>query len=505
MARDTVFTNANVIALDEHGTISDTLTVRNGRVFSLHGDTAARGAEIIDCGGRTIIPGFIDTHIHLYAYAKRLSGNDLNSIDDQSIETINRYIARIAEKTAPGEWITIFGYDQYNIAEKRFLTRWDIDSASPSNPVRIYHRSGQGQLCNSRALELMGIDVEFEDLDGGLVDREVPSGEPTGMLYGMDDYISAFVPEESGSFMNTAAALMGQKLAEEGITCVHDATLRNDLKRISTFEKWSEQKLLPQKIYSVTGIESFIANRDNVSDMLRAHPDLYGIKLILNEIRGSMNISDEQLFEYFKLFQKKQVHGCVHCVDEAQLEAVLRAVEAAREACPNKVSHRIEHASLCDDEMIDKIAAMNMGVSTQPAFLYYSGERYLDTIDEEQLQRLYRFGSLNKAGVNVSFSSDAPISPASPMKGIYSAVTRKTMKGRTVLENEAVSVIDALKMYTINGAKNLGIDAQTGSLVPGKCADFIVLDKDPLSVDPEELKDIKVDMTYIDGELVWKR
>ena len=506
MTRDKVFKNANIITLEDEFPGADCMVVRDGTIISFNAAAASSNAEVIDCAGKTIVPGFVDTHIHLYAFSKRVLGHDLSTLEDHSIEKINGFIADIAAGKAPGEWITIFGYDPYNIAEKRLLTRWDIDASSPDNPVRMYHRSGQGQLCNSKALEMMGIDDETEDPDGGMIDREVPSGEPTGMLYGMDDYISLFVPEEGPGFMEKAAKAAGEQLAANGITCVHDATLRNDFCRVGTLEGWSERKLLPQRVVSAIGIRAFMQERESIEEQLAAHPCVRSVKLILNEIRGRMNISSEELAKDFTELSKAGVSGCIHCVDEEQQEASIEAIEAAEKACPfSNVQHRIEHASLCTDEMADRMAQHGIGVSSQPAFLYYSGERYLDTIDSERIKNLYRFGTFARKGITVAFSSDAPISPAIPLKGIYSAVTRKTLKGRIVCEEEAVSAEDALRMYTINGAKLLGLDDRLGSLSAGKQADFAVLDRDPLAVDPEEIKNIKVEMTVIGGEIIWKR
>ena len=505
MSRDKVYENANIVTLDDKVRKAGCLVVRDGRILSFDACDALPGAEVTDCGGRTMVPGFIDTHIHLYAFARRVAGYDLNTIEDQSIKTINEYIAGIAAGKAPGEWISIYGYDPYNIAEKRMLTRWDIDASSPDNPVRMYHRSGQGQLCNSKALEMMGIDDESEDPDGGLIEREVPSGEPTGMLFGMDEYISAFVPEEDPGFMEKAAKAAGERLAAQGVTCVHDATLRNDFKRVATLEGWAERKLLPQRLTAAIGIRAFMKERENISALLEEHPGVCSVKIILDEIRGRMNIGSEELENAFTELNKAGVAGCIHCVDEEQQEAAIEAAEAALKAVPgSRARHRIEHSSLCTDEMIGRMAKAGIGVSTQPGFLYYSGERYLDTIDAEMLKELYRFGSFAKKGLTVAFSSDAPISPAEPLKGMYSAVTRKTLKGRVVCASEAVSAEEALRMYTVNGAKLLGLDGEIGSLSVGKNADFAVLDRDPLAVDPEDIKNIGVVMTVIGGETVWR-
>lgn len=500
-----VFENANVITMDSTTPRSNGVVVESGRIVSLDPDSAPDCPNCIDCHGKTMIPGLVDTHIHLHAYAKKCVGNDLSQIDDLTIEKVRSYVSDLCSKASPGEWITIFGYDPYRIAGQEPLTRWDIDEVSRNNPVRMYHRSGQGQLCNSCALELMGISIESEDPDGGMIDRVIPSGEPSGMLYGMDKFISTFVPTDKKTKMHRAVARAGDMLARAGITCVHDATLRNSFERLETLEQWHERGALPQRLRCMIGIDEFVANRDSLARHSGEHGSFYGVKIILNEIRGKLNIDREQLRDYLIALEKASVPAMIHCVDEVQLEVTLDAIEAARSAFPGRnVPHRIEHASLCTDQMIERMAALGVHVSSQPGFLYYSGERYLDTIDEDGVRELYRFRSLEDAGVNVSFSSDAPISPAKPFRGIYSAVTRQSEKGRAVLAPEKLSIMDALRMHTINGARAMGMDDEIGSLSCGKRADMVLLSLDPLSCALSALKDIEVETTVIGGKTVWQ-
>lgn len=501
----TVFENADVITMDAAIPRAEGVVVESGRIVSLDPRSAPKGAKHIDCGGKTMIPGLVDTHIHLHAYAKKCRGNDLSLLEGLTIAKVCAYIAELCKEAGPGEWVTIFGYDPYRIAERRLLTRWDIDAASRDNPVRMYHRSGQGQLCNTRALEVMGINIESEDPDGGMIDREVPSGEPSGMLYGMDRFISSFVPSAEGRTMQDAAAEAGRRLAAAGVTCVHDATLRNTFSRLSTLESWHETGALPQRLRCMVGIEEFLSERDDLERHSREHGSFYGVKIVLDEIRGSLNIDAETLKGYLVELERASVPGMIHCVDEEQLEATVDAIGAARSACPGKrVPHRIEHASLCSDRAIERMGELGILVSSQPAFLYYSGDRYLDTVPEEDIPKLYRFKSLEDEGVNVSFSSDAPITPVRPFRGIYAAVTRHSEDGRVVVASEGLAVMDALEMYTRNAARAMGMGDEVGSLSRGKLADMVLLSADPLRCDAAELKDIEPEMTVIGGEAVWE-
>ncbi len=206
----------------------------------------------------------------------------------------------------------------------------------------------------------------------------------------------------------------------------------------------------------------------------------------------------------------------VHDVHEAGLQAVLHAIEGkAIEAACDAIEytlgrshrsdhrHRIEHCSVCPEPLARRIASLGIRVVTQPSFIYYNGERYLKTVPDVNLKHLYPIATLMKHGVKVSGSSDFPIVPPNPMMGIYAAVSRKAENGDVVLPEESISALEALRMYTDYAAEVSYEEMIKGSIMPGRLADLVVLSDDPTKLPPDEIKDIRVEMTILNGEIVW--
>jgi predicted amidohydrolase YtcJ len=167
--------------------------------------------------------------------------------------------------------------------------------------------------------------------------------------------------------------------------------------------------------------------------------------------------------------------------------------------------HRVEHCSVCTMELAERLASLKVAVVTQPAFIYYSGDRYLKTVPEEQLKHLYPLGTLINAGLKVAASSDCPVIPPNPIYGIYAAVSRRTETGQSLLPRECISTLEVLWMYTMGGAYVCFEEATKGSITPGKFADLVLLSGDPIETAPEDMKDLEIEMTIIDGEIVWRK
>jgi len=209
------------------------------------------------------------------------------------------------------------------------------------------------------------------------------------------------------------------------------------------------------------------------------------------------------------LVQKAHQAGfqlALHAVEENTVEAAITALECALCQVPKPDHrHRLEHCSVCPPHLAQRLKDMRAIVVTQPSFIYYSGERYLATVSLNDLDWLYAIGSLLASGVKVAASSDAPVVPSNPLVGIYAAVTRATETGQTLLPQEGISRLEALKMYTLEAAYASFEEGVKGCLTPGRLADLAVLSDDPTKVPPEEIKEIEVVMTIVDGKVVWQK
>jgi hypothetical protein len=221
-------------------------------------------------------------------------------------------------------------------------------------------------------------------------------------------------------------------------------------------------------------------------------------------VRGSLNPPQVELNRLAADINRRRLQAALHAVEESTIEASARALEHALKEVPlTGHRHRLEHCSVCTPVMARRLARIGAGVVSNPAFIYYSGERYLAEVPPHKLKHLYAVNTLLKAGVRVAAGSDAPVANPDPLKGIYAAVTRRAETGQAVTPGEAVSAFDALKLYTINAAYSCFREKQAGSIAKGKWADLIVLNGNPLQVSHQDLKNLKVEMTLMDGEVVY--
>ena len=229
-----------------------------------------------------------------------------------------------------------------------------------------------------------------------------------------------------------------------------------------------------------------------------------GVKILLDETTGRLHPPQAELDELVLRIHASGMQVAIHAIEEKAIESACFAIEKALKQIPRSDHrHRIEHCSLCPPPLAEHIARLGIRVVTQPAFIYYNGDRYLETVEYEQLRHLYPFGSLLRAGVRVAGSSDCPIAPLNPLIAIYAAMTRKSENGRKVMQNEGIRAIDALRMYTEYGAEITFTEGIKGSISPGKLADLVVLNDDPVRLPPDKVKDLKVEMTIINGKVVW--
>ena len=232
---------------------------------------------------------------------------------------------------------------------------------------------------------------------------------------------------------------------------------------------------------------------------------LGALKVVLTEARGSLYPEQGELEKEILLAHRAGYQVAIHAVEEGTIDAAARALEnALRQAPREDHRHRIEHCSVCPPPLLDRLRNVQAIVVTNPAFIYYSGERYLKTVPEEQQKWLYRIGSFLENGLVPAAGSDSPVVPINPLIGIYAAVTRKAENGEEVLPQERISPIEALRMYTQAAAYASFDEGIKGSIAVGKLADFALLSTDPTQVPPEEIKGIQVEMAIVGGRIAWQ-
>jgi predicted amidohydrolase YtcJ len=258
----------------------------------------------------------------------------------------------------------------------------------------------------------------------------------------------------------------------------------------------------------ILGVEGFNEyQKNNLSAQVGENQLRFGgAKIILHETTGRLSPSQEELNEMVFNIHQAGSQAVLHAIEEKTIEAACTAIEYALKNLPKSDHrHRIEHCSVCTPSLAKRLASLGIMVVTQPSFIYYNGERYLRTVQKEQLRHLYPIATLMKKGIKVAGSSDCPIVPANPLIGIYSAISRMADTGETILPEEGIAPLEALKMYTEYAAKTTFEERIKGSITPGKLADLVVMNGDPTILPADEIKDIEVEMTILNGEVVWDK
>jgi len=505
---DLILYNANIITFDPTKPKADMVAVRERKILRVgsNDDSNHFTCRKTNCGGKTLIPGFNDAHCHILAFASSLLSVDCTPSSVSSIADIKNRIRRRVHTASDGEWIRAFGYDEFHLAERRHPNRFDLDEAAPNHPVKLIHRSRHACVLNSRALALVGITNETQEPRGGIIDRDLQSGQPNGMLFEMNDFIENKIPPISSSEMERGVKLANEVYLSHGITSLQDATVSNNLDTWKFFRRLREVDALTPRLSIMIGLrylnellERGLTPRYGNNDMR-----LGALKVIISEARGALYPS---LDELRRMVGNAHSHGfqiAIHAIEENTVEAAVSALESIHDNTPkNNRRHRIEHCSVCSDSLLDRLGNIRALVVTQPSFIYHSGERYLDTVPEDQQPLLHRISSFLKSGLKPCAGSDNPVAPLNPLLSMHAAVNRRTQDGNVFFSRERVLPSVALEMHTKAAAYASFDEGIKGTISPGKLADFTLLSDDPLKIAPEKIRDIKVDATIIGGEVVW--
>ncbi len=361
---------------------------------------------------------------------------------------------------------------------------------------------------NSAALALAGIAIDTEEPPGGLIERELDTGEPNGVLYGMNSYVNDQVmPPLAEDEVLRGVRLVNGELVSCGVTSIQDATHSNGHDQWLALSRLKQDEILRPRVTAMIGPHAVSGMLEGGfharfgDDRLRMGP----VKFMLDEAGGRLNPSQEALNEGVLEAHRAGFQVAIHAVEEGTVGAALTALEGCLKRCPGaEYRHRLEHCSVCPPPLLERLRGAGIIVVTQPAFVYYSGERYLADVPVEQLRWLYRTGSMRKAGVTVAAGSDCPVAGCNPLVGVYAAVTRRAQNCQELLPHEAVSPMDALAMYTLDAAFSAFEEDRKGSIEVGKLADMVVLSDDPTRVPAEEMMSIRAVATIIGGEVVWE-
>ncbi|NPA47860.1 MAG: amidohydrolase [Thermococci archaeon] len=476
------------------------------------------GAEVVDLEGRTVMPGFVDCHMHLDELGMAMEMIDLRGT--KSVEELKEKVRR-AYKDGGGGWILGHGWDQEVMG--RWPTRRDLDEVAPDRPVMLSRVCLHAAVLNTLAMELTGL--MDSDLPG--VVRE--NGEPTGVVkeeafeVAREGMKANLTVEDYGRFVLNGA----KKAASLGVTSVGFVSVEEKaLKALMRL-----RKELPVRVFAyldpgrrqVQG-ESMYADFSTLDALERlglgrfssGRVSVLGIKVLADgsfgartawlsgryadaDTSGYPNVDPETLHEIAGRTDKLGLQMAVHAIGDAAVDMVLNAYEGLGGG------HRIEHASLIRRDQLERARRLGVRFAVQPHFIF-TDWWVVERVGEERARWVYPFRSMMEMGLDVGFSTDCPVEPLNPWETVYAAVTRGRYDGVPLFEftaGETLSVEEALHAYTEGSARVMGVDDRLGTLEVGKSADFVVLDGDPLSVKEGELRNLKVVETYVGGEMVF--
>jgi predicted amidohydrolase YtcJ len=483
---------------------SDSVAIAGGQIAA-HGSFSELKAmvgprtHLVRLAGRTVSPGFIDSHLHFLGAASAAAGLQVSKC--RTIAELTAELRIAAGRTPPGNWIKAFGCDEELLKDRRAPTREELDAATPRNPLRLRHQTLHASWLNTRAIAMLGLErADFAPPEGAHLVKD-ESGRLTGLVVGMEQCLTRRLPPVTSAALEARARLFSRELAAAGVTTFTDATSRNGPEDVALFAKLVREGAICQRVGLMIG-----------ADHLNSAPDALdltansGVNLPAAKFMGSMKGGADRIAERAALAFGFGLDCAFHATEVQELEAALAAADAARSAIAGRASQgtllRIEHGGFIPPNYLERLAATgDTWVVTNPGFVYYRGDKYLR--NPALVAHIYRARSLIRAGVNLAAGTDGPVAPARPLAAIAAAVARTTIDGQPVTPEEALTTEESFALFTSKGAQLARVNA--GEIAPGKLADLVVLPKDPLKLSAAEIMALHVDLTIVGGKIVYER
>ena len=526
---DLILHNGKIFTADQLLSTFSAVAVRDDRIVALGWDGLLdqyRAARTVDLDGKLVVPGFIDTHIHI-------SGDPERWVDLAGLENMAELKARItrkAERLGSGEWITGYGWSEDELAERRRPLRWDLDDAAPVNPVVLTRAGGHSSVANSLALEAAGLTPQTETPPGAIIEVD-DQGRMNGILReGAQGLVRRFVPDPTSAELRDSFVQNLRNLLGLGITSLIQAGVGE-----RGFANWEEvytefQGELPRAAVQVRvqgpaerAIETltrFGRKTGDGNEWLRVGPVKFFVDggytgaaaWTLEPYKGQPGyfgtgalIDADGMYRLSKAAHEMGWQMGFHTIGDAAIKMTVDAWSRVIEESP-RVDHRhyLNHFTVRPPaETMQKMASHNIHIAQQPNFTYTLEGRYAEHLEGERYETNNPVRSPMSHGVFVALGSD--ILPIGPMVGLYAAVTRKGMSGAVVGPGEALTMPEAIVAYTRLAAYLTFEEDIKGSLEVGKLADMVVLSQDLLTIDPDRTMDTAVEMTILGGTVVYQR
>lgn len=532
-AAEVIVTNANVYTVDKTQPKAEAVAVIGDRIVAV--GTAAeidawRGAstKVIDAGGKLLLPGFNDSHVHFIDGGVQLDSIDLR--ESTSPEDFARKLAERVKITPKGEWIVGGDWDEERWTPPQLPTRQMIDAVSPDNPVFLNRYDGHEVLVNSVALKLAGVTAQTSSPAGGEIVKD-KQGNPTGILKdAAQSLVGDKIPPLSHERRVRAAKRALAYAARLGVTSVH--AMSADYDDIRVYSELVEKGELTARVYAAPLLASWqteanvgvrhawgssllrIGAMKTFADGSLGSTTAYFFKPYNDapNTHGLLSDSMQPLSKMRNRMMKADENGlqlCVHAIGDQAISMVLDLftdVQKAHGTADRRF--RIEHAQHVAPKDFDRFASLQVIASVQPYHAIDDGRWAERRIGPERIKTTYAFRTFLDKGVKLAFGTDWTVAPLDPMKTLYAAVTRATLDGKNPdgwVPEQKIKLPEAVEAYTMGSAYAEFQEKEKGSITPGKLADMVLLSDDIFQLDPKKIGDVKVDMTMLGGRVVWTR
>ncbi|WZL72546.1 amidohydrolase [Clostridiaceae bacterium 35-E11] len=549
-AIDYILYNANIYTIDEKNSKAEAVAIAGNKIVSVGSNEEIMAlktdqTKLYDCQSKTIIPGIIDSHTHLWEAGLLMQG--LITFGIKTIDELKEKIAQAVDEIPKNTWLQGGSWIETQFKENRMPNRWDIDEAAPNNPV-VLERIFGACVVNSAALAEAGITKDTPNPEGGEIQRDTQTGEPTGILLGKAVLLvrnvmpGAFGADDFGGGKGDTSIKIFEKyiafgmkeyhkygitsIVEPGVSpniCRAYQNLKNDeqLKlRVNLMPNWYgftlKQKMEQMDrfideigVYTGFGDEwlRYGGLKMAIDGGLTSKTALLSWPYLGEEKPRDVNLRLDlsNLKHWIKKAHDAGWSIGIHVMGDIAIEEAVDAIYEAYKANPVKRTHHLIHAYYPSQESLEKMKEAGIMASLQPSFIYGEADGYDQLLPMDKQISFLPLKTYNNAGVISSISTDMPCAHINPFWGLYSAVTRKGMQGYQLGHEECISVEEGIRMMTLNGAYITGEADIKGSIESGKLADIVMLDRNLDTIKEEALKDIEVTLTMVDGEIVYQK
>ena len=473
---------------------------------------ASNDTEIINLNGKTMMPSFIDAHSHIFALAKQLL--EVSVEDVKSIEDIKNKLIEYKKQNQTDDWIIVNGYDNNALLEKRHITKQEIDEIFPNNPVIIENKSRHNGIANSKALQEVGITEKSQNPEGGRIIFSTGFLEETAFINSLKK-----VPLPKKANIITSFRKAQEIYASYGITTAQEGAVTKELAEI--YKLLASQNNIFLDIALYMDANSLDETEKITKDYMQNYKNnlkIGGIKIFLDgspqartawlrtpyegeaEYCGYGTMKNEELDKILQIAKEKKLQVLAHCNGDKAGEQFINGIKKV-DGLERPV---MIHAQTLGIDQLKEVKQNNIIPSFFIGHIYYLGDIHIKNLGIKRAEHISPAGSSLKENILFTFHQDTPVIEPDMFETIWCAVNRTTRDGKVLGEDEKISVLEAIKTVTINAAYQYGEEEIKGSLKAGKNADFIIVDKNPLKVAKDELRNIKILETIKDGKVIWK-